>query len=306
MGRSLLMILLLINAWNARAQQDSLIRLVDTDLRAFWDHYDQFTKDTTQNPFEAYISNGSPGLVAYTSHWDKAAQYFKRNVRHHYQYFEKRRHSMHNFQDDRSKIHEYFLKFRALYPEAIAPRVYFIGSALTTLCHTSKEGVIIGADVFADSAFQVAGDFRALNYDQVPIRTLQCMISYNSRTAHIGYYLLREAIVEGSAAFITGMVSDEFRNRFTSTRMFKYGETHEEMLVKEFLRRKYDSDFTGWSYWSDGTDRPTGLGAWIGYKITESYYLTATDKQKAIDDILEINDFEKFLSLSGYTQVFSN
>jgi hypothetical protein len=305
MRKRYLTILFLICSLRAQAQ-DPVIQLIDIDLQSFWRIYDQFKKDTTQNPFGEYLENGSPALKKYTDHWDKAAHYFKRNIRQNPLYFEQVRNAGLNVQDYQDTVATLFEKFKMLYPEATTPKVYYIGGALTTLCSTNTEGVVIGADLFADSAYRVHENFKALTLDQLPVRTVQCMIQHNSRTAYIGYYLMREAIVEGSVCFLTGLISDEFRRNFTTGKMFRYGEAHEETLVKEFLRRKYDSDFTGWSYWSNGTDRPTGLGAWVGYKITEAYYSNSADKEKAIDEILEINDFEKFLSLSGYTQLFSN
>ncbi|TMI66321.1 MAG: hypothetical protein E6H07_10615 [Bacteroidetes bacterium] len=46
--------------------------------------------------------------------------------------------------------------------------------------------------------------------------------------------------------------------------------------------------------------RPKDLGYWMGYKITKAYYTKATDKTKAIQEILNIKDFTSFLADSGY------
>lgn len=38
----------------------------------------------------------------------------------------------------------------------------------------------------------------------------------------------------------------------------------------------------------------------MGYRIVESYYARATDKRRAIHDILNIADFDRFFRDSGY------
>lgn len=50
--------------------------------------------------------------------------------------------------------------------------------------------------------------------------------------------------------------------------------------------------------------RPNDLGYWMGYKISKAYYDQTPDKKKAIDDILHIKDFNRFLDQSGYAKKF--
>ncbi len=58
---------------------------------------------------------------------------------------------------------------------------------------------------------------------------------------------------------------------------------------------------TRWLYnGSNSKELPADLGYYIGYKIVESHYGLAKDKQKAIKEILTIQDFAKFLKESGY------
>ena len=51
-------------------------------------------------------------------------------------------------------------------------------------------------------------------------------------------------------------------------------------------------------------DRPADLGYYIGYKICESYYRNSSNKNQAVRDILEVKDFEQFLSASKYDYKF--
>jgi hypothetical protein len=49
----------------------------------------------------------------------------------------------------------------------------------------------------------------------------------------------------------------------------------------------------------EAVHRPKDLGYWIGYKITGAYYNKASDGAQAIEDILTITDFDRFLEQSG-------
>ena len=52
-------------------------------------------------------------------------------------------------------------------------------------------------------------------------------------------------------------------------------------------------------------DRPSDLGYYVGAKISEAYYKSATDKRQAVRDILEIQDFGAFLEKSHYRDKFA-
>jgi hypothetical protein len=47
-------------------------------------------------------------------------------------------------------------------------------------------------------------------------------------------------------------------------------------------------------------ERTADLGYFVGYRIAESYYNTAADKRKAVQDILTMTDFAEILRKSGY------
>jgi len=54
-----------------------------------------------------------------------------------------------------------------------------------------------------------------------------------------------------------------------------------------------------------GKSLSEGSADFISYKIAESYYSRAKDKKQAVEDILEIKDFNQFLKASGYDEKFS-
>ena len=122
--------------------------------------------------------------------------------------------------------------------------------------------------------------------------------SFNGGPKFIRGPLVRHAIAEGSADFIASLVTSKpVRN--------EYGETHEAQLWDEFRRDANSRDYSMWLYngWNRKAlgERPVDIGYWLGYRITESYYVNASDKRRAIDDILSIRDFSAFLVKSKYS-----
>jgi hypothetical protein len=62
---------------------------------------------------------------------------------------------------------------------------------------------------------------------------------------------------------------------------------------------------TVWLYSESGEGkRPDDLGYYMGYKICEAYYRSASDKKQAIHDMLNICDFKEFLKTSRYAEKF--
>jgi uncharacterized protein YjaZ len=46
--------------------------------------------------------------------------------------------------------------------------------------------------------------------------------------------------------------------------------------------------------------KPADLGYWVGYRIVKSYYQHATDKRRALREILEMTDPKAFVANSGW------
>ena len=81
---------------------------------------------------------------------------------------------------------------------------------------------------------------------------------------------------------------------------YRYGDQHEKDLWEEFQRKMTENNWSPWLYGNKDDSRPRDLGYWMGYKIVKSYYEHAADKNQAIVDLLNISDFNKILSQSGY------
>jgi uncharacterized protein YjaZ len=82
----------------------------------------------------------------------------------------------------------------------------------------------------------------------------------------------------------------------------EYFNKNESQLCTEFVKIMNDKAYHGWLYGGHKTQdgRPNDLGYAIGYKICAYYYAKSVDKKLAVKELLNINNFEAFLTKSGY------
>ena len=85
----------------------------------------------------------------------------------------------------------------------------------------------------------------------------------------------------------------------------EYLRQHEAGLWDEFRIVMLGQDTGDW-LWSTpaNLEWPRDLGYAIGARIVAVYYLMEDDKQKAVENILAITDYELFLRQSGYGTQF--
>ena len=90
----------------------------------------------------------------------------------------------------------------------------------------------------------------------------------------------------------------------TAASTYAWGDAHERELWTLFQQEMHGTDYSKWLYNGNIKDRPDQLGYWMGYQIAEAYYEKATDKQQAIRELLNIQDFAQVLAKSGYGAQF--
>jgi hypothetical protein len=303
MRRSIFIILCYTTYSSAFCQTDEL-KFITEDLPRFWKAFDEFKKDTTKNPFEIYFSSATQGLDQFFGYEEFPAKRMKRIVQENISYYQTIRNSEQLIEKNREAVNRYYDRFKVLYPQADKPDIYFVIGLTNRGGTTTKSGVVVAMEKFSEKPVSTATAINALPAEKFSMVVMMGIIFHQQKPAHTGWTLLRQCILQGSADFLTSLVIDD-KLMIIEQESFRYGEANEETLVKEFLGRKDDSDFSGWLYQGKTINgRPADLGNWIGYKIVESYYHSIPDKAKAIDDILKINNFDNFLLLSGYAEPF--
>ncbi len=92
---------------------------------------------------------------------------------------------------------------------------------------------------------------------------------------------------------------EELKN---SNLIYLSDEENEQKIMNDLKNDLFSEDNSKWLY-NGGSidDRPHDLGYTVGYLISKSYYQHAEDKQQAIFELLNTNDFLSILKGSDYT-----
>jgi len=107
--------------------------------------------------------------------------------------------------------------------------------------------------------------------------------------------VLEASLIEGAAEFTAELISGSVSERFLKAR----NRGHERAIETAFVADEDKTDLSAWLY--NGTlSQPGDNGYWVGYRITKAYYLHASDKRRALADILGVTDAKAFLARSGW------
>lgn len=197
------------------------------------------------------------------------------------------------------RLQTVFANFRSIYPEAKFLPITIVISHGKPAGIADKDGVIIGLD---PTCYTKWGN---PNLEDLLVHEITHeMVHVQQALAVPAYYndarptVLQDALIEGSAEFITELTSGEaaevaYANFARRTR------GHEVEIEQAFLA---DQNDTGLSQWLDNSTlaTPGDLGYWVGYRIVKSYYEHASDKRLAVRNIIRMNDPKAFLAASGW------
>ncbi|MXS69768.1 hypothetical protein GSF70_00890 [Flavobacteriaceae bacterium W22] len=252
------------------------------DVDNFWKAFDAM-ETSKSNPFEEYMSSGSPGVKGFTPYRILNADSLYLMVKNKKEDYIKSKNVLSEIGYKEKRIKAIYSALKYWYPEAKFPPVYFVYGRFNSGGTISQDGIIIGTEMLKD----LNGITGLIAHELIHFQQ-------NIKGDHS---LLRQSLVEGNADFVSELVSGEN----ISNPHFKYGDANSEKLYKEFVTKLKEDDLQDWLYGTSGKDnRPNDLGYWIGYKITEAYFNKQPDKHKAIQNILNIENPLLFLKESGF------
>jgi hypothetical protein len=281
-------------------------RLVTSDITNFWRAYDQATPENDLIVFRnEYLRKGSYGLEAFTRLRIQSVCNLVDEIGKRPKYYASIRESTLKVESMKDAIRAGFHKLKELYPAAVFPDVYFLIGVMNSGGTTTDKGLLIGAEMYGltkqTPSEELTDWHKAVlkSIEAVPHIVAHELIHYEQKYPRAERTLLGQAIREGGADFIAEMISGGNIN----DHLHRYGNPRERELWTEFQKEMNGKDFSRWLYQGDKSkDRPADLGYYMGYKICEAYYQQAADKKQAIKDILEIKDFNQFLTTSRYAE----
>ena len=202
-----------------------------------------------------------------------------------------------------------YLALRGLLPDRPLPHIYVVIGAGNSGGTAGPGAQVIGLEVLCRENPSPAGLRTALRrfFAHETVHTFQQNISGIEASP-----LLGEALVEGAADFIAALVTGET----PEPERARWALPREKILWAQFVKDMPASLPTArddppaeaveavnrWlhNYGSAPPGWPGEVGYWVGMRIWTAYYANASDKHRAIADMLTWHDHELILRKSGY------
>lgn len=289
-----------------------LVKFVTSDIGNFWRAYDLATNQTDKAKriaiYQAeYLDKGSAGLKDFLRLRIKSAENLVSTIDRMPKYYASIRRQTLQVQRMETQMRSAFKKFKAIYPEAVFPDVYFLIGVTSSGGTTGPSGLLIGTEMYGKTAKTPLEELSAWlkvvlsTVEQVPAIVAHESCHYNQRynSALDQRHLLGKSLQEGACDTIGELISGRNINEHLKV----YGRTHAAEIWRDFEADMYKPDISKWIYnASNAKDRPADLGYYMGYLITRAYYNQAKDKKQAVYDILNIQDARAFYEASGVRQ----
>jgi hypothetical protein len=284
------------------------VRFITSDIDNFWSAYDAASREPDRAKRIAiyqreYLDRGSAGLRDFLRMRIKSAEELAAAIERQPRYYASTRASTLRVREMEGAMRASFRRFKALYPDAVFPDVYFVMGAASTGGTVSENGLLIGTEMYAATPSTPRDELPAwMKAVLTPIDALPAIVTHES--CHFNQKLpepttlLAKAIQEGSCDFVSELVSGATIN----PGQHAYGDRHEARLWREFQVEMDSAGVRNWMYnGATAGDRPTDLGYYMGYRIARAYHDRAADKRQALRDILNIRDFRDFAARSRYS-----
>jgi len=285
-------------AHEAEADGAARVTIVTSDVDRFYALYDDPVLAAQPEMVAArYLATPTPGLAEFMVMRRITPEKLAAALQKKPQVFADARGCAANLPEVRARLVAATDRLAQLYPAAKFPPITIAIGRATTAGTANAKGLYIGLEALCAAKFIEADDedrfVHIIGHEYVHAQ--QPLAQVEDREESV----LRAALVEGAAEFIaektTGSVGYPLLHIWAKGR--------ETELETAFLAEK-DAKAIGsrWLYNRQGSDGwPGDLGYWVGYRVAKAHYEGASDKAKAIREIIEMEDPAAFLAESGWT-----
>ena len=188
-------------------------------------------------------------------------------------------------------------RLATLYPAAIFPPITIAISRGAPVAAANGKGLYVSLEALCAAKFLEADDenrfVHVIAHEYVHAQQPLAQVEDREET------VLRAALIEGAAEFVAEQISGSVGY----THLQHWTKGREAAIEQAFLAEK-DGKAIGsrWLYNQRGSeDWPGDLGYWVGYRVAKAHYNGASDKTKAIREIIEMRDPAAFLAESGWS-----
>ena len=281
-------------------------------MTLFWDYFEQAAKDTAnaKHIFKEFIFKGPRELrdfyvVRYINLNNMYGQMI--NASPDYFHYLKNQFNQDSINALKSKTAGWMRNFKNIYPKAVFPKVYVVPGILNSGGTATEMGMFVGGDMYGRSdSMPTAGltnwqKEAIMKVSDLPGLTIHELMHFqqNYQDTENNETVLAQVISEGVCDFLVELCSGkELQN---SNLTYLSDIENEQRIMNDLKNDLFSDDNSKWLYNGGGiNDRPHDLGYTVGYLISKSYYQLAVNKQKAVFELLNTNDFLSILKASDY------
>jgi len=204
-------------------------------------------------------------------------------------------------------------RFKTVYPQAVFPKVYIVPGILNSGGTATEMGMFLGGDMYGRSAEMPTEELTdwqrgaIMNFSDLPRLTLHELMHFQQHyrdTVH-SETLLSAVIHEGVCDFMVELCTGEVLQN--ENLKFLAEPDNQAWIFRELGNELMGNDTYNWLY-NGGSieDRPADLGYTVGYLICKSYYQGHQDKQEAVFQLLNTENFVDILQQSEYSYLLEN
>jgi hypothetical protein len=218
------------------------------------------------------------------------------------------------------KVNNAFATLLKIYPEAKIKPTFICVGFMDDGGKSFETGQFVGIELFAcnEKADTSELDNNLINYlratgfdlnriDELIIHELVHLSQFKGDNDFVktftGSLKYIPLLGEGGAAFITDLL---FKFKVTigpgtfNTKQFEYCEQNRAKLWQDYKNLKDNSQISDFFYGNNSLYPVRSIGYYLGYQVCKRYYNNATDKKKAIKEIIEVTDYDKLVNQSGF------
>jgi hypothetical protein len=288
-----------------------------SDIDNFWSAYDKIAATTDsikQAEFleKLFIDKGTPGQKSMIEARNYSVEEYLSALRNYPEFWTSIRENTYQAKTFSKELKHGIDKLKILYPDLKPAKIYFTIGALKSNGTTMDSLVLIGSELaFANKNTPTEEFPEYLShlrtfFDSEPSQNIVFLniheYIHTQQKTTIGNSLLAQTIIEGVAEFLT----EKALNTESPNPQIKFGNENDARIKAKFELEMFSPNISNW-IWNSAENEfgMRDLAYYVGYKISEQYYNTSSDKQKAIELMINLqynNEEEliKFVEKSGY------
>ena len=194
----------------------------------------------------------------------------------------------------RERVGSAIHKLGRLYPDARFPPVTIaVGRGKPVGVGSPVSGVQIGLEALCATNWlspDVEDRFvHVISHEYVHVQQVQALVDDEHPM------VLSMSLIEGAADFVGELISGDVAYAYLKDAT----KGREKEIETAFVADMKTRDLSQWLY-NSKPEKPADLGYWVGYRIVKSYYQHASDKRRALRQIIGMSDPESFLAKSGW------